>query len=137
MSGRVNSIFAKLDLTDEQGVKRRVKRFCRSAAERGRAEGVVLPPPTPRRPDAHPGTVADQRVSVLVVDDQASARQAVVQSHFDYENQAVLYVPPDMPDPRSEAFAAKATEKIRRVLEITEGRAFCLFTSYAQMNDVF
>jgi ATP-dependent DNA helicase DinG len=48
----------------------------------------------------------------------------------------VLYIPPQMPDPRSTAFARSAAENIRRLLEITEGRAFCLFTSYAQMNDI-
>src|SRR5262249_33438668 len=64
------------------------------------------------------------------------ARELVVNSHFDYGRQAILYVPPDMPDPRAPAFARAAAEKIRRLLEITEGRAFCLFTSYAQMNDV-
>lgn len=64
------------------------------------------------------------------------ARELVVRSHYDYQSQAILYVPPDMPDPRSPMFAAKAAEKIRRVLQITEGRAFCLFTSYAQMNEI-
>jgi ATP-dependent DNA helicase DinG len=64
------------------------------------------------------------------------ARELVVPSHFDYQKQAILYVPPDMPDPRSEAFVAKAAEKIRRLLEITKGRAFCLFTSYSQMNQL-
>jgi ATP-dependent DNA helicase DinG len=64
------------------------------------------------------------------------ARELVVISHFDYKRQAILYVPPDMPDPRSTTFGRAAAEKIRRLLEITEGRAFCLFTSYAQMNDI-
>ena len=64
------------------------------------------------------------------------ARDLVVPSHFDYRRQAILYVPPDMPDPRTAAFARSAAENIRRLLEITEGRAFCLFTSYAQMNDI-
>jgi len=64
------------------------------------------------------------------------ARELVVASHFDYGRQAILYVPPDMPDPRSTAFGRAAAEKIRRLLEITQGRAFCLFTSYAQMNDI-
>ena len=64
------------------------------------------------------------------------ARELVVNSHFDYANQAILYVPPDMPDPRSPAFARSAADKIRRLLEITQGRAFCLFTSYAQMHDI-
>jgi ATP-dependent DNA helicase DinG len=65
------------------------------------------------------------------------ARESVLASHFDYESQALLYVPPDLPDPRTPQFAAKAAERIRRLLEITRGRAFVLFTSYAQMNDIY
>ncbi|HEX7962427.1 MAG TPA: ATP-dependent DNA helicase, partial [Terriglobales bacterium] len=65
------------------------------------------------------------------------ARELIVPSHYDYANQAILYVPPDLPDPRSDLFAAKATEKVRRMLEITQGRAFCLFTSYTQMNEIY
>jgi ATP-dependent DNA helicase DinG len=65
------------------------------------------------------------------------ARELVLPSHFDYETQALLYVPPDLPDPRTPQFAAKACERIRRVLEITRGRAFVLFTSYAQMKDIY
>jgi len=65
------------------------------------------------------------------------AREVVLPSHFDYENQALFYVPPDLPDPRTPQFAVKATERIRRVLEVTRGRAFVLFTSYSQMKDVY
>jgi ATP-dependent DNA helicase DinG len=64
------------------------------------------------------------------------ARELIVPSHYDYAAQAIFYVPPELPDPRSEQFARLATEKIRRVLECTDGRAFCLFTSYALMNDI-
>jgi ATP-dependent DNA helicase DinG len=64
------------------------------------------------------------------------ARSLVVPSHFDYESQAVLYVPPDLPDPRTPQFTARAADRIRKLLEITRGRAFVLFTSYAQMHDV-
>jgi ATP-dependent DNA helicase DinG len=65
------------------------------------------------------------------------ARELVLPSHFDYENQAILYVPPDLPDPRTPQFIERATERIRQLLEITRGRAFCLFTSYAQMNEIY
>jgi ATP-dependent DNA helicase DinG len=64
------------------------------------------------------------------------ARESVLPSHFDYESQALLYVPPDLPDPRTPQFVAKAADRIRRLLEITRGRAFVLFTSYAQMNEI-
>jgi ATP-dependent DNA helicase DinG len=65
------------------------------------------------------------------------ARELIVASHFDYESQAILYVPPNLPDPRTPQFAGEAAEVIRRLLEITRGRAFVLFTSYAQMNDIY
>ena len=58
-------------------------------------------------------------------------------SHYDYEHQALLYLPPDLPDPRTPQFTAKAAERIRQLLEITRGRAFVLFTSYVQMNDIY
>jgi ATP-dependent DNA helicase DinG len=64
-------------------------------------------------------------------------RESVLPSHFDYESQALLYVPPDLPDPRTPQFGMAAAERIRKLLEITRGRAFVLFTSYAQMNDIY
>ena len=42
-----------------------------------------------------------------------------------------------MPDVRDAGFAAKAADEIVALLEHSRGRAFCLFTSYAQMNDLF
>jgi ATP-dependent DNA helicase DinG len=65
------------------------------------------------------------------------ARESVLPSHFDYESQALFYVPPDLPDPRTPQFTAIASDRIRKLLEITRGRAFVLFTSYAQMNDIY
>jgi ATP-dependent DNA helicase DinG len=65
------------------------------------------------------------------------ARELVVPSHFKYGEQALLYLPPEMPDPRDPEFPAAAAEKIRRILDITKGRAFCLFTSYSQMRDLY
>jgi ATP-dependent DNA helicase DinG len=65
------------------------------------------------------------------------AKDLVLPSHFDYPNQAILYVPPDLPDPRTPQFSIKAAERIRKLLEITRGRAFVLFTSYSQMRDIY
>jgi ATP-dependent DNA helicase DinG len=67
----------------------------------------------------------------------SDARELVVPSHFKYGSQALLYLPPDMPDPRDPNFQDEATKNIRRVLELSEGRAFCLFTSYQQMRDIY
>ena len=65
------------------------------------------------------------------------ARELVVPSHFDYESQALLYIPPDLPDPRDPRFVEKASQRVRQLLEITRGRAFCLFTSYALMHQLY
>ncbi len=64
-------------------------------------------------------------------------KELVVPSHFRYPEQALLYLPPEMPDPREPGFAVAAAKQMRRMLEITRGRAFCLFTSYAQMRDQY
>jgi ATP-dependent DNA helicase DinG len=66
-----------------------------------------------------------------------STRQLVVPSHFNYPAQALLYLPQHMPDPREPDFLPQAAERMRRVLEITCGRAFCLFTSYSQMRALY
>jgi len=65
------------------------------------------------------------------------ARELVVPSHFKYDKQALLYLPPNMPDPRDPEFPEAAANCIRRVLELSRGRAFCLFTSYSQMRDLY
>jgi len=65
------------------------------------------------------------------------ARELIVQSHFDYPSQALLYVPPDLPDPREPQFVEKASQRVRQLLEITRGRAFCLFTSYSFMHQLY
>ncbi len=65
------------------------------------------------------------------------ARELVVPSHFRYPQQALLYLPPEMPDPREPGFQNQAAWRIRQMLEITRGRAFCLFTSYQQMRELY
>ncbi|MGB9144968.1 MAG: ATP-dependent DNA helicase, partial [Acidobacteriaceae bacterium] len=65
------------------------------------------------------------------------ARELVVPSHFRYQQQALLYLPQEMPDPREPNFQEEAARRIRRMLDITRGRAFCLFTSYQQMRDLY
>ncbi|MGE0405918.1 MAG: ATP-dependent DNA helicase [Candidatus Korobacteraceae bacterium] len=64
------------------------------------------------------------------------ARELIVASHFDYQSQAMLYVPRDLPEPREPQFVGAAAGRIRDLLEITRGRAFVLFTSYRQMHEV-
>lgn len=62
------------------------------------------------------------------------ARTLAVSTQFDYFEQALLYVPQHLPDPRDQAFTHAAAEEILRLLRATEGRAFVLCTSYQQMR---
>jgi ATP-dependent DNA helicase DinG len=57
-------------------------------------------------------------------------------SEFDFRQQAILYLPPKMPDPRSDQFAVAASRQVIEILKRTKGRAFVLFTSYATMRAV-
>ena len=57
-------------------------------------------------------------------------------SEFDFTRQAILYLPPRMPDPRSDNFAVAAGREVIEILRRTQGRAFVLFTSYATMRAV-
>jgi ATP-dependent DNA helicase DinG len=63
--------------------------------------------------------------------------ETILPHEFNFKDQALLYIPRTLPDVRNPAFSASAAEEIAKLLEISKGRAFCLFTSYAQMKDVF
>jgi ATP-dependent DNA helicase DinG len=65
------------------------------------------------------------------------AKENALPPEFDYPKAAMLYLPRNMPDVRSPGFAAGAADEIVKLLELSEGRAFCLFTSYSQMNDLY
>jgi ATP-dependent DNA helicase DinG len=66
-----------------------------------------------------------------------NAKESKLPPEFDYEHQALLYLPQRMPDVRDAGFGAKAADEIVALLELSQGRAFCLFTSYTQMNDLY
>jgi ATP-dependent DNA helicase DinG len=65
-----------------------------------------------------------------------SAEEIRTPSEFNYREQALLYLPAQMPDPRSPQFPAAATSEIREILRRSDGRAFVLFTSYAMLREV-
>ena len=59
-----------------------------------------------------------------------------VPSEFDFNEQAILYLPRTMPPPKSAAFADAAAREVLDLLARTSGRAFVLFTSYAMLRSV-
>lgn len=66
-----------------------------------------------------------------------NARTLIVQSHFDYRSQALLYIPKNLPLPASPGYVASASDEIVRILSASRGRAFVLFTSYQQMRMIY
>jgi ATP-dependent DNA helicase DinG len=66
----------------------------------------------------------------------SGADEVRLPSEFHYGEQAILYLPARMPDPRSPAFAAAAGREILGILQRSEGRAFVLFTSYGVLREV-
>lgn len=63
-----------------------------------------------------------------------NAMQLQLNSPFDYPKQAILYVPRGMPDPRTANYTQSLMEAVIPVLEVTQGKAFLLFTSYRAMD---
>jgi ATP-dependent DNA helicase DinG len=51
-------------------------------------------------------------------------------SPFDFEQQALLYLPPGLPDPNSHGYTDAVVQAALPVLRASQGRAFFLFTSY-------
>jgi ATP-dependent DNA helicase DinG len=63
--------------------------------------------------------------------------ELLIDSPFDYEQQARLYLPPDMPDPNHPDFTEAAVNEIIALLDITQGRAFVLCTSLRHMRQLY
>ncbi len=63
----------------------------------------------------------------------ATTPELALPSPFHYREQAILYVPRDIPDPRSEGHSAAVHAEIQSLVELTSGRALLLFTSRERM----
>ena len=66
-----------------------------------------------------------------------SALEAALPSPFNFSEQCLFYVPPDLPDPQRPDFHTRVAPVIESILRSTDGRAFVLFTSYRGMNEVY
>jgi len=62
------------------------------------------------------------------------ARELVVDSPFDFQRRALLYLPRDLPDPNQEGFERAAVERIVELVSVTGGGAFVLCTSARAMR---
>ena len=62
------------------------------------------------------------------------ARMLKLDSPFDYQRNALLYMPDDMPEPNERRYTDAVVACAREVLRASEGRAFLLFTSHSALQ---
>ena len=68
----------------------------------------------------------------------AESRDLKLGSSFDYKNQVRMYIAKNMPLPnRLTEYSEAVAERIKRYVDLTNGNAFILFTSYSLMNIVY
>ncbi len=65
----------------------------------------------------------------------ADADELLVDSPFDYQHNAMLYLPEGLPEPSHQGYTAAAIQSILPVLQASKGRAFLLFTSYRALHE--
>ncbi len=63
------------------------------------------------------------------------AEELLVDSPFDYQHNAMLFLPEGLPEPSHPGYTASAMQTILPVLKASAGRAFLLFTSYRAMHE--
>ncbi len=68
---------------------------------------------------------------------EASVEELILPSPFDYLSQALLCLPTDLPEPDDPAFVAQVSQVVRDVATALQGRTLVLFTSHAQLKEVY
>jgi ATP-dependent DNA helicase DinG len=67
-------------------------------------------------------------------DDGVRVDELVVDSPFDFERQALLYTPRDLPPPASADFVERAAQRVAELVRLVGGGAFVLTTSLRSMR---
>jgi len=58
-------------------------------------------------------------------------------SPFDFDRQALIVIPTDIPEPNARDYPQHLRESLLRALKISRGRAFILFTAYGLLNQMY
>ncbi len=62
--------------------------------------------------------------------------ELALDSPFDYQTQALVAIPTDLPEPGKPGFAEAVRDAVEKALLCSQGRSFVLFTSYALLRQV-
>ena len=63
--------------------------------------------------------------------------ELILDSPFDFKNQVIIGIPTDISEPNEPGYASALEENILKTVEITEGRALILFTSYSLLDNLY
>ena len=63
--------------------------------------------------------------------------EKIYSSPFNYKDNVMVFIPKDAPLPGEENYQEYSEDFISKVLEVSEGRALVLFTSYRMLNETF
>ncbi|MBX7256662.1 MAG: DEAD/DEAH box helicase [Candidatus Hydrogenedentes bacterium] len=73
------------------------------------------------------------RIGLDRVDDR-EVETLALDSPFDFQKQAILAIPTDLPNPDAKEFLDASVESVRNIVRITNGHAFVLFTSFYALD---
>ncbi|SDZ74565.1 ATP-dependent DNA helicase DinG [Desulfuromusa kysingii] len=62
--------------------------------------------------------------------------ELALDSPFDYQHQALVAIPTDLPEPGKPGFSEAVRDAVEKALLCSQGRSFVLFTSYALLRQV-
>jgi ATP-dependent DNA helicase DinG len=62
--------------------------------------------------------------------------ELMLDSPFDYQQQALVVIPTDLPEPSRPGFAEAVRDAVEKAILCSQGRSFVLFTSYALLRQV-
>jgi ATP-dependent DNA helicase DinG len=65
-----------------------------------------------------------------------ATEEKILPSPFDFSRQTILYIPRDLPAPRDPGFSGRVSEEVLALTRESRGRAFVLFTSFANLRAV-
>jgi ATP-dependent DNA helicase DinG len=91
----------------------------------------------PSKSDANASPFSFFRSRIGLSGETVPVSEMVLESPFDFAQNALLYTPKDLPAPGTEAFSDVGSERIAQLIEITRGGCFVLTTSLRSMNALY
>ena len=77
-----------------------------------------------------------KRIGLAALEEERR-RELLLPAPFNYQEQALVCIPTDIPDPNDRSFSAELGKLIYRAVTISNGRAFILFTSYGLLTIIY